>query len=379
MSKILYFTTAQDNKKYPEYLSNWTVSPNLSNQNFHNKLIRALSLAHEVEVISVRPINKNFKLNELPEEIVKEEKITWKYVRVKNSRIDKFINLSRRINHILEDKYDDNTTIFVDILNLPLLQNAYRLSKSKKLKIIGICTDNPLNISFANKYFTDKTIELTKALDGYISLTTKINEMFNDGKKPFVIIDGVTEQVDVEGKPNIDSEYIYFGGSLMREYGVYSLVDAFNKLENKNIKLVLAGHHEPKDFKDYIQGNPNIIYVGALPYHEVIRYEKHAICAVNPRPINPQIDNYSIPSKTLEYLAAGALTITVDNNLLNKRYEKCLIWAKSGYERDLLDALNKAISMSKEEKEEMISTCLRTIKKYTSFESLCKIIDEALF
>ena len=370
MNKIIYFTTAQDNKRYPAYLSN---------QNFHNKLIRALSLTHEIEVISVRPINQNFKLNELPFEVVNDDKITWKYIREKNSKIDKFLNLSRRINNALEEKYPSSTVIFVDTLNLSLLQNACKTAKRFGLKIYGVCTDNPLNISFTNDSYNQKLISLTKSLDGYISLTHDINNLFNGQDKPFVVIDGVTEQVEIKDKPDIKDPYIYFGGSLMREYGVYSLIDAFNKLEDKNIKLVIAGHHEPKDFKNYIKGNPNIIYLNAIPYIDVIKYEKHAICCVNPRPVSPQIDNYSIPSKTLEYLANGTLTITVDNNILNKRYEKCLIWAKSGYEKDLLDALNKAINMDEKEKEAMIHTALDTINKYTSFENIANAIDSKLF
>ena len=60
-NKCIYFTTAMDNTSFKEYLSNWKVAPNLSNQNFHNKLIHSLALTHDVDVISVRSINKHYK------------------------------------------------------------------------------------------------------------------------------------------------------------------------------------------------------------------------------------------------------------------------------------------------------------------------------
>lgn len=378
MVKIIYFTTAQDNNRYPEYLSFWNISPNLSNQNFHNKLIRALSLSHEMEVISIRPINKSFKLKELKEDTFEEGNITWKYVRVKNSKIDKFLNLSKRINNVLEEKYDESTVVFVDILNLTLVKNAYKTAKKHNLKIYGICTDNPLNISFTNHGYNEKLIQLVKSFDGYISLTKQIDELFNDGK-PSAIIDGVTEEIRAVDKPNIDGKYIYFGGSLMHEYGLFNLIDAFKEISDKNIKLVIAGHHEPNDFKNYIKDNNKIVYVGALPYQEVVKYEAHALCCVNPRPINPKIDNYSIPSKTLEYLAAGAITITVNNNLLNKKYKDCIIWAKTGDKEDLLKSLNKVINLTKKEREALSLLSKNTVRRFTSFENINKLIDSSLF
>ena len=108
-NKYIYFTTAMDNNSFKEYLSNWVVAPNLSNQNFHNKLIRSLALSHDIDVISVRSINKFYKEKILQAKIVKEDNIFWKYPLVKRNRIDKQLHLFKRIKNIIWNERNTKT------------------------------------------------------------------------------------------------------------------------------------------------------------------------------------------------------------------------------------------------------------------------------
>ena len=68
--KIVYFTTAQQEDDFRSFINDWKISLNPSNQNFHNKLIRALAVNNEVHVISVRPFSRsNMKVSKLPKEV----------------------------------------------------------------------------------------------------------------------------------------------------------------------------------------------------------------------------------------------------------------------------------------------------------------------
>ena len=89
-NKYIYFTNAMDNDSFKEYLEGWNVSPNLSNQNFHNKLIRSLALSHDIDVISARAINKHYKHKKLEAKIIREGNIFWKYPMVTRNRISKY-------------------------------------------------------------------------------------------------------------------------------------------------------------------------------------------------------------------------------------------------------------------------------------------------
>ena len=364
-----------DNASFKEYLSGWKVSPNLSNQNFHNKLIHSLALTHDVDVISVRSINKNYKSQVMSAKIVRENNIYWKYPLVSRNRISKYVKLYRRIKSIT---MADAEICFVDVLNLSLLKNAIKYSKKYKMKVIGVCTDSPNNISFTSKRYKKKLLQLGQSLDGYVVLTDKINDLYNNNK-PFAKIDGVSELfTNYQGK-EIEGDYIYFGGSLMREYGVFNLIEAFKNINNPNLRLVLCGHHVNKrELIDAIGDNTNIIYLGPVDYERNMSLEKHALIAVNPRPINEKIDLYSIPSKTLEYLSNNTLTVTVNNLLLKEHYESCIIWANSGDISDLEDAINRALNMRRTDREIITLLGKNKVMQYTSLESVNKIIDNDL-
>lgn len=375
-NKYIYFTSAMDNDSFKEYLKGWKVSPNLSNQNFHNKLIHALALSHDIDVISVRSINKNYEKNKLDAKIVREGNIFWKYPQVSRNRIEKYFKLFKRIKTIT---MQDSKYIFVDVLNLSLLKTAIKYRDKYNMKIVGICTDSPNNISFISKRYKKHLIDLGQTLDGYIALTKKIEELYNIKHKPSVVIDGVSDNITKYEESKVQGNYIYFGGSLMKEYGVLNLIEAFKKLDRPDLKLVICGHHLEKErFYPAISGFNNILYLGPVSYRENLALEKNSVLAVNPRPINPKIDQYSIPSKTLEYLANGCLTVTVNNDLLKEHYEPCIIWAKTGEVDDLVEAMKKALSLNRTEREILSILGKNKVMQYTSLENINNQIDTIL-
>lgn len=352
MNKVLYLTSAMDNESFKEYLKMWRVAPNLSNQNFHNKLVRALSLSVDVDVVSYRSINIHFSKILLPAKVYKENNIYWKYPYTSISKVFKFFDIWKRIKKIT---LFDQKAVFVDALNLSLLKIAFKIRKKYGIKVIAICTDNPNNISYSSHHYKRRILKLGRDADAYIVLTDKINELFNVNGKPFIKIDGISESLTMISDRLINGDYIYFGGSLMKEYGVYNLIKAFQNLNRDDLKLILCGHHADYEKLNKAIGNTDKIrYLGPIDYYENLSLEKFSRIAINPRPINPKIDDYSVPSKTLEYLANGCLTVSVNNELLKSKYEDCIVWAESGSPSDLQAAIEKALALSEEEKEKMI-------------------------
>ena len=378
MSKVIYFTNAVNQTSFADYLKRWKVSPNLSNQNFHNKVIKAISKFDKVEVISIRPINKNFDVSSLPRLVEDEYNITWRYPKVSTSKVGKVLFLNKRIKDVSPECVKGDA-VLVDTLNLSLLKSAIKFAKKHSLKVYGVCTDNPNNISFITDSYKNKLMKLGQSLDGYISLTKAITELYNVRNKPFIQIDGVSEDIEEIGKPLIKDKYIYFGGSLMEEYGVYSLIEAYKELNLKDIKLVLCGHHVFIDqLNAAIKDNKNIIYLGPVNYEDNLNLIKHSLFSVNPRPINPKIDDYSIPSKTLECLSLGVINITVDNKLLKEHYKDVIIWSKTSSKDDLKEAIKEALDLSKEEKEKLIKLGKEKVMERTSLEVVGKLIHDLI-
>ena len=113
-----------NNEDYKGYLSLWNVPPNLSNQNFHNKFIRSLAISQQVEVISVRPINSNFRAKTLHSASKLENNITWNYIKVSSYKVDKLLNLNVRIQKAVIGKAAKESIVFVDVLNRTLLKSS---------------------------------------------------------------------------------------------------------------------------------------------------------------------------------------------------------------------------------------------------------------
>lgn len=367
-----------DQESFKDYLSKWSISPNLSNQNFHNKLIHALSLSFDVDVVSVRAINKNYAVSKLEKSQKEENNIKWLYPEVSASRVAKILCLSNRINKVLS--IDNNkTVIFVDALNYSLVKEAYRLAKKHHYPVIGVCTDNPYNISFTSAFYNKSLMKYATKLDGYIVLTESINKVFNLGNKPYIQIDGVSEEFKSSSKPLAEGKYIYFGGSLMEEYGVYNLIEAYKQLELKDIRLVICGHHLNKEKMDAaIKEYKDIVFMGPVSYEDNLNLLFNAVLSVNPRPINQKIDDYSLPSKTLESLSVKCLNVTVDNRLLKDNYKEEIVWSKSAEVNDLKEAIRKALSLSEKESLSIKESGYKKVMLRTSQLNISKLIKEYL-
>ena len=353
--KIIYFTTAQDEKDFHSYMSIWKYPLNSSNQNFHNKLIRSLAYSNKVDVISVRPFShRNTTANKLDAETKIDGNITWHYLKRSGGKINRILSISPQTKRILS-KMDLSDAIFVtDTINTSIVRSITGINKKYKRPIIGICTDSPSNISGTKRSYTVYLLSKCENFDGYLALTDGLNNLFNPSHKPAYIFEGLVEERTYKKTKDEEKPYFFFGGALMERYGIYQLIEAYKELNNSNIDLYICGHHIDKmRLKEAIGNTTGIKYLGLLPIDKVIEYESFALACINPRPFSEDLDRFSIPSKTLEYMSSGRPVISVRNSILMEKFPKEIIWANSSNVEDLKESLEKVLSMTEVERENM--------------------------
>ena len=94
--KIIYVTTTMSADDYKSYVSLWSKKPNPSNQNFHHKMIQALAINNDVEVVSIRPYSHRLVAKK---SLPKEEKITgnikWRYLKIKGNKVSRFLSIKK--------------------------------------------------------------------------------------------------------------------------------------------------------------------------------------------------------------------------------------------------------------------------------------------
>lgn len=378
---IIYFTTAQNKEDFSSYLKLWKTPINLSNQTFHNKFIRSLAINSRVNVISIRPFSrKNCDAKYLKAGTREEENINWHYLKVNGKKIS---SLSRYIVQIkkLFKLFPRNSVIITDTINPTVLYLASYFKKKYKMPAIGICTDSPSNIAGTSKAYTMLLLKLANNLDGYITLTSGLNDFFNDQNKPFLIIEGLVEdEINNNVKINNYGKYIFYCGALSEKYGIYKFIEFYQKYIVSDIKLVLCGHHVDEDRLNNIIKNDNrIIFLGSITNEEAQEYERKAWCNINPRPFTEDLDRFSIPSKVLEYLNSGAPTISVRNTKLQKYFNPYAIWIKNCEIEDFIDAFQKLNSFTESDIKLMVDGAKKQVKDYYSLTALNNKLDSFLY
>lgn len=373
-----------DESDFKEYIGHWSVSLNPSNQNFHNKLIRSLAISNNIDVISIRPFSSKFcDYPYLEKGVRKQGNITWHYVGIHHNKILNLHVVQSQIKKIIKNVVNDGDFIFCDTINMGVVHfTKYCLKHIKKdVKFIGVVTDSPSNISGVGRSYTKYVLSNCRKYDGYLALTNELNELYNPKAKPNLIIEGLVEDRDVSAPFDTDVKYFFFGGALLPRYGIYELIKAFNEFHKdfEDYYLIIAGHHANKDqLMKAINGNTNIRFLNMIPVSEVLMYESSAVANINPRPFSEDLDRYSIPSKTIEYLVSGRPTISVKNSKLAKYFLEEIVWAKSSSSEDLKEAMVKVATADEEVKENYGKLGKEKALNYFSLKAINNRVDNEL-
>lgn len=366
--RIAYFTTAQEADEFKKFYIDRNIETNNSNQVFHSNFIDCLALEHEVMVFSCRSDAKEVH----PSQAKTKGKITWNYLATKTSSFKNVLSQRKEVSKA--KKYTD--IAFVDTTNARCLMAARKYCKNKRIPMIGIVTDNPQNISEQKKAVSKIIMFLSKKCSAYICVTEGLNSLFNKKNKPHLIIKGFNKKGKIATKKPVDYNYVFYAGTLLKKYGIYDLIDAYKTIKNKEIRLVIAGHHEEPEFQDYIKGNDKIIYLGNIDNSDIISYEEHSLCNVNPRPFMEDIDKYSVPSKVIEYSSRNSLVVSGASSSLRPEFRTSILWVDN--RNSLSKKLNEAVKMTKPYRvatiREMNEICEKRFSQNANSKRITKFI-----
>ncbi|NLB49082.1 MAG: glycosyltransferase [Erysipelotrichia bacterium] len=355
--KIIYFTTACQKEDYVSLSLAWRISLNSSIQNLHNRLIRALALTHEVEVLSFRPFSKRHcALKKLEAEEKPEGKITWHYSPIKRQKLFRYICAYFYTRKIMKKTNLKEAIIFTETLNSRVLQLAKIYSKKYNLPIIGVCHNTPSGIPNTKRAYTLALLDKAKNLSGYLTTTPGLNNLFNRHSRPSLVFSGILENKYQEIDCSQYGHYFYYDGNLSEKYGIYNLISAFKKLNLGTIKLIISGYHSNEEkLKKIIADVPNIVYLGSPNNDIVLSLINDALININPRPFSEDFDRYLIPDNLIDYLGADkALTLTVRNNRLEKDFKEAVVWIDSSEVEGLTNGIKACLSLTDRQKEHMI-------------------------
>lgn len=303
------------------------VFPNPSNQNFHTKMIETLKTKYTIEVISSRPLHQK------PLAVRKDNGI-FHYPGFINSPLLKRVGIIIGGTIIANAQPED--VIVVDVLNVTLLKLAKAIKRNAKAKVIGIVTDNPVNLSGASKKYSEAVFKGANICDAFLTLTDNLNRLFNPKLKPVMVTPGLI--LPSQNRNEQIEKYAFFSGALYERYGVLNLIDAFRSGKTP-YKLKIAGHGPLKDLL-LKEKHEKIEFLGTITPDEAFQYQRTATVNINPRPADETIELYSIPSKVIDYIGAGRVTLSTNNNVIKTLVGDSLYWINDNKPETIINALN---------------------------------------
>ena len=341
---IILFTSAMVDSEFAKYQEEANIKPNPSNQNFYSKLIKALSFKNNVSVVSHRPFVKGmFDDDILERKQTSDGLVKYYYTKMELTRSYKMFDEVDEIafcgERALQDLNSEKFIIIVDVLRVNLVKGAIKFARKYNAKIIGVLTDNPANLSNIKHSYVKMVYRNAMRLDGFLTLSNGLLRAYKVSQKPNYVFEGLVDEEEPMKKMPIGN-YYFFGGALYERYGVKRLINAFIDSDIPE-KLVIAGNGP---LREYIfqntEKNSKILYLSQLPKHKIYGLEQNAIANINPRPFSRRLDEESVPSKLLEYLASGVPTISTIHSRLFDIFQEEVFWIKD----DTADGIKKALN-----------------------------------
>lgn len=228
--------------------------------------------------------------------------------------------LKKSLKAYLKNSHAEKILIAAYSAHEPIVESAaFAKQIDSRVKLCLVVPDLPQYMNLSSKpsliYKLMKKIDSKKInkymnyVDSFMILTEHMKEPLNIGERPYVVAEGISEKetgLPCVNKNNDGFTYIVYTGKLLEKYGVINLVEAFKRLKDNNLRLVLCGDG---DCENYIaaaaKSDKRILFPGKVSSEEALAWQSKASVLVNPRENKGEYVKYSFPSKIIEYLDTG--------------------------------------------------------------------------
>lgn len=305
---------------------------------------------------------------------------------VKN--VVKYLKKKKHLKSYAKDNTKDKIAFAYAMTLDQVLSLAYLKKKNSNIKTVLIVPDLPMYMNTTNgkdsfirrnlKKIDSKIMNSNlKKVDKLVVLTQQMIAKIGDGNIPAFINEGMID-LDAECTKYQDNDNsIVYTGTLNEKYGVRLLVDAFNQMDTNDYKLVICGKGDSVSYiEEAARKNSNIIYKGQLPYNEIIKVQRSACLLVNPRPNDEEYVKYSFPSKIVEYLATGVITIAFKLDGIPDKYDEYLNYFSSKDAKVMADDIKALLELNMSTRIIKGNEAYEFVNKNLSPYQVCKNILE---
>lgn len=347
---------------------------------------------YQIDVYSIfdkEAIEETSNQNNINYIYIKSSFIMQKALRyIINKYTRKYIGNDYIANLIKENKKKLLNYDYVIVENKP--EFGLILRKYVKGKLILHSHNDFLNKDTKHAKAITKSYDQIYALSKYIcNRICEIDEQ--EGKKKVKLLYNGVDTKKFENPPmkeiqeikkklklSQDDIVILFTGRLVEEKGIKELIQAFNKLNNDKLKLIITGDINPRNYKlkmfvhelkKISNKNKNIIFTGYINYHKIPLYYNIADVGVI-----PSIWEEPFALTVIEHLAAGHPVIVSNSGAMPELVNNnvAIVVNKSfNFVNNLSEALLKVKSNTTNNKR----LCILQAKKFDKSNYINRFIE----
>lgn len=353
---IYYVSSAMDPNDFNELFGKSNKKPGQQSQKYNYLMMEGISLnGVPVHAITGRPITKNnYKSAFLKASKRKKSNLIYHYCSIINIPVIRNIWLFLAVFFSIIFNCQKKDAVVLDVLNATIAYAASLAAAVKKIICIGIVTDVPeLMVTGVNKNHTRLVYKTLKRSTGFVFLTEAMNDRMNQNKKPFIIIEGISDIKENQtlNKPLIKSSprSCIYAGYLDERYGVKTMTEAFMTIKPKAELHIYGDGPYSERLSEIAKKVGNIYFHGVVMNKEIVNLEKEATLLINPRPTNEEFVKYSFPSKNIEYMNSGTPLLTTKLPGMSKDYYDYIYSFEDESVEGMASTLNQVLSLPDEE------------------------------
>lgn len=291
-------------------------------------------------------------------------------------------NLYKKLKIWRNNIDEDKCIICVHHIYYPSVLAAYRLKKKYGDKIIICLITGDMNGKYglASQYkpnlkqkllriIENRIDNMVKTFDCFVFATKDMASAFGVDDKPFTVVEcAYLEPPYIEENKNVTEELryktIFYAGAIREEYGILHLLRAFEKIEDRNYRLWLAGDgNAVPAVKEAIKRDSRIEYFGFLTPIQVDEKQRQATVLISPRIAgNYEYVKYSFPSKTMECLASGKPYIAHKLPCDPPEYASYIQYVKDESDNSLAEKIIEVCNLPIEERNKIGIEAKRFVK-----------------
>lgn len=350
--RVIFYSNLVDKDLYNEIQKKSTIFPSQAIQKFNRLLTIGLGEFVDLYTISSLPIPGQLTSKLKIENYTTEKKYYTPYVA--NSYLRQFLSFLFSFFYTIKISRKNKVEVAIfDYMSFSVTLGGFLACLLLGIKKVVIVTDFPNHPGFSNETNWLKrkihtyTYRFLNSFDGYILLTSYMNNIVNKKNKSSIIIEGLVDAGYNYSVVQKREKIILYAGGLFEKFGIKKLVQSFANVKDENYELHIYGNGDMVEYLNEVSRySNNIKYFGEISNSKMVEILPKCMILINPRPSDLELTKYSFPSKIVEYMLSGTPVLTTKLPGIPNEYDDYLFYIENEDVEGFSKSINKLLAMS---------------------------------